>query len=199
MASREETKRRETARGIIEDRASLLSVSTQEIKKDHWHRADSDTSGSYVYLGMKRKGRRERERSQRSQRKRRREKEREEERHTQGNISPRSAGAICSPVVKGRSVGSVCANSCELTAYIGLPFCSALASLRSLPSPCVCLSLFVRIHVHAFLLRTTTVSRICPRGIGCSARDLSPRARVQKKREKKQKKIAESASDVESA
>lgn len=35
MASREETKRRETARGIIEDRASLLSVSTQEIKKDH--------------------------------------------------------------------------------------------------------------------------------------------------------------------
>lgn len=32
----------------------LLSVSTQEIKKDHWHRADSDTSGSYVYLEMRR-------------------------------------------------------------------------------------------------------------------------------------------------
>lgn len=118
-----------------------------------------------------------------------RNRERGREKHAQGNISLRSADAICSPVVKGRSVGSVCANSCELTAYIGLPFCSALASLRSLPSPCVCLSLFVRIHVHAFLLRTTADSCIRPHGIGCSARDLSPRARAHtKKREKKQKK-----------
>lgn len=156
-----------------------------------------------MYLGMKRKGRRERERSQRSQRKRRREKEREEERHTQGNISPRSAGAICSPVVKGRSVGSVCANSCELTAYIGLPFCSALASLRSLPSPCVCLSLFRPYPRPRFSPpHHHRLSHPPARDWMLRSRFKPARARAKKKErrnKKKGKKIAESASDVESA
>lgn len=61
----------------------------------------------------------------------------------QRNISLRSADAICSPVVKGRSVGSVCANSCELTAYIGLPFCCVLAS-----QPLYHVSVFVRLYPH---------------------------------------------------
>lgn len=54
----------------------------------------------------------------------------------QGNISPRSVDAICSLVVKGRKR---CANSCELTAYIGLPFCCVLAS-QPLHRASVCLS-----------------------------------------------------------
>jgi len=62
----------------------------------------------------------------------------------QRNISLRSTDAICSPVVKGRNVGSVCANSCELTAYIGLPFCCLLAS-----QPLHRASIFVCLYPHS--------------------------------------------------
>lgn len=68
----------------------------------------------------------------------------------QRNISPRSADAICSPVVKGRSVGSVCANSCELTAYIGLPFRSFLASPRLALHYYYRVSVFVCLYPHPF-------------------------------------------------
>jgi len=40
----------------MEDRKILLSVSTQEIKKDHWHRIDSDINRSYMRFEIKRKG-----------------------------------------------------------------------------------------------------------------------------------------------
>lgn len=66
-------------------------------------------------------------------------------------ISLRSADAICSLVVKGRNVGSVCANSCELTAYIGLPFCSFLASPHlALHHQHHRVSVFVRLYPRPF-------------------------------------------------
>jgi len=84
----------------------------------------------------KREGKRERNREKEERKK-------NKERDMRRNISLRSADVICSPVVKGRSVGSVCANSCELTAYIGLPFCCVLAS-----QPLHHVSVFVRLYPH---------------------------------------------------
>lgn len=129
-------------RGIIENLTISLSVSTQEIKRTT---ALIPIPRSYVCvytLCVLRKRKEKRGEIARHIVKRR-ERETEERTDMQGNISPRSADAICSSVVKGRSVGSVCANSCELTAYIGPPFCCVLAS-----QPLHRASVFVRLYPH---------------------------------------------------
>lgn len=86
-------------------------------------------------------------------------------------------------VVKGRSIGSVCTNSCELTAYIGLPFCFDLALS--------CRTRFLSIPVH--LYSTCELNSVCSFASSYRSRvtewQIRLRLAIQTRRGKKKKRL----------